>query len=279
MMWMLFGRKGIAYAAADAGAGAGAAAAPSGAAAASDAGAGGDAAASGAGAGAAADTGASAADAAGDAGGKTGDDAGAGDAAVVEPDYTKDYVEDATKTPEENNDLKKAFEGEKKRRADAAPLFGKVDKYADIQVPDGMQLDQDAANQLHDMARTLGLSQQGVDSIISIQKGIYERMAAKSTEDFNATLKDWNKQLRADPLVGGAKFDEHIATSKKFLNAFADEETRKWLDDTKLSEHPGLVRLFFLAGEAMGEGTALGGGKTGQSGDVADILYNAPKAK
>lgn len=251
------------YAMADEGAGAAGGSADGAGGAGADAGSGG----AGGDAGAAADAGAGAGGSA-DAGADGGDgNADAGNAA--------EYVDDPAKTPEENAAAKADFEAEKERQQ----FYGAPDKYADITVPEGMAFDQDTADSLHGLAKKMNLSQDAVNSLIDLQKGLAEKNAAAGAKEWEDTKAEWDATVKADAELGGSAYDENMGYVAKARAAFGTPELDNWLDTTELGQHPEVKRLLLRVGKAMGEGKSITGGKQQSSETAADILYDHPSSK
>jgi hypothetical protein len=212
-----------------------------------------------------------------------GNDGGAekGDKGKADPDG--EYVDDPTKTPEENAAAKAEHDAAKEARA---ALFGKPEKYADIQVPEGMLFDQDGANALHALAAELDLSQTAVDRLLAlngeVQARIGQAMAKQAADDLAASQADWLKDLRRDKVLGGKDHDAKLAKATEARLAFADQEYNDWLEASGLANFPPIVRQWYAVGEAMGEMPTLRDGGGQGKGDTAQDKLNRlykPRAK
>lgn len=249
------------------GAGAGASGAPAG-----DKGAGaGDGTGAGAGAGAGAGDNGNGDGAAGEKAGDKGD--AASDQAAAE------YVDDPAKTPEENAALKTEHDAKVAADKDRAEYFGAPEKYADLVVPEGLNLDQAAADGLFEMGKKLGLSQKAIDGLIEIQKGVYERSAETAKTEWADTVKAWTTTVKEDKALGGADYEKNMGIAAAARNTFGTPEFNAWLDESQLGSHPEMVRFMVHVGQAMGEGSTIKGGKIVETTDVGELLYDNPTSK
>lgn len=208
----------------------------------------------------------------------SGDKAGEGDGA--KPDEGKAaepvaYVDDPNKTPEENA----AAKAEHERAEKAKPYFGAPEKYGDFEIPEGVQLDQDAANELFALGKELNLSQAAIDKLIEIQAGVYARSAEATGKEWTDTVKGWTDTVKADKDFGGANYEKNMGLAAHARSTFGSPELNAWLDETQLGSHPELVKFMVSVGQAMGEGKSEGGGVHVQSEDAATILYDHPTSK
>lgn len=178
----------------------------------------------------------------------------------------KPYEDDPKLTPEKNAEAKAAHE---KAQADAkaAEYFGAPEKYADLVVPEGMTLDQDAANEIHGLAKQLNLSQKTVDQLVDVQKQLYERQAKKAADDIAATEVAWTAELKADPVLGGNDHDAKLAKATEARNTFGTPGYNQFLKDAGLENHPDTVRTWYAISQALGEGSTVKPGGGQQQGE------------
>lgn len=68
---------------------------------------------------------------------------------------------------------------------------------------------------------------------------------------FKDQLKDWEKEARALPEIGGDKFDENLAVAKGALDAFGSPELTSLLNQSGYGSHPAVISMFVKAGAAL----------------------------
>lgn len=83
------------------------------------------------------------------------------------------------------------------------------------------------------------------------------RLVAESSEsaanEWNQRVQGWEAEVKADPDIGGAAFEENLAKAKASLEAFGSEDLGKFLDESGLGSHPGLIRYAIKAGAAISD--------------------------
>lgn len=178
---------------------------------------------------------------------------------------------DGQPTPEQEGEKKegeKTGDPSKEDKKVENEYLGAVEAY-DIKTPEGFEVDEDIKGEFTTAAKEIGLSQKGVERLVSIQTKLQENQAARTA----AMVKDWDKQTRADKEIGGKDFEANAASAREFLSQFADEDVNVLLDRTGLGNHPAVVKMFVRAGKAMGEAKVMKGDHGNGKPDAATILY------
>lgn len=101
-------------------------------------------------------------------------------------------------------------------------------------------------------------------------------MADKVAEQHAAQVAQWEKDAKSDPVIGGAKYDENIATALKGLSAVADPEFRALMDQTGLGNHPAVIRAFLKVGQQIADTPVVKGTPTnGAAKSLSSALYGS----
>jgi hypothetical protein len=132
-------------------------------------------------------------------------------------------------------------------------------EYADFTVPEGVKLNDAVVGDLKAFAKSKGLTQDEAQQLVDL--GI------KNAQNQHATLVDqiaqqqasWIEAARIDKEIGGDKLDENRALSKRALDAFGTPELTKMLDESKLGDHPEILRAFYRVGKAISEDRLVAG--------------------
>lgn len=196
--------------------------------------------------------------------------------AAAEPPAST-YVDDPSKSAEENaaakaeHDAKAAKDGDDKKDGDkpANEYLGAPEAY-DIKTPEGFQVDETIKGEFESAAKEIGLSQKGVERLVAIQTKLQENQATKTAE----LVKKWGEDIKADKELGGNDYQAKAAKAVEFRKAFFSDDAKALLDKSGLGNHPEIVRGFYRAGMAMGEAIAHKGGASQQQ-DAATILYGS----
>lgn len=149
------------------------------------------------------------------------------------------------------------------------------EKYEDFKVPDGMTLDAKMLTEVQPVLKELGLSQASAQKVVDfyankVIPGFVQQMA----DAREAQGKAWEEATKADKELGGDKLNENLEVAKATLSKFGSPNLVKLLNESRLGNHPEVVRFFHKVGRAMSEdnmGGAGGGGAPEK--DAAKTLY------
>lgn len=93
-------------------------------------------------------------------------------------------------------------------------------------------------------------------------------------------IKAWEDQARADPDMGGAKFDATLAAAQSALGRFGDDDLKAVLTSTGIGSHPAVIRLFARINKEISEGTHVAGGPSpSQPKSTAESWYTHPTSR
>lgn len=256
-----------------------------------------------AGAGAGGDAG-NAGGAAGDAGGGEGGGAGAGaDGAAAGGDggaeEGKTILGEAAAADGDGSGAKesedgKAGEGEEEKKDGAGDgaaieVLGAPEAY-DLKVPadladTGVEFDKEAFAAIEPIVREMNLSNDAVQRIVDGYATkvlpLLQSRAEERADTFGADLaKTWEAEARADPEIGGAKFDETKALARQTFIKFgvkADSPFLTLMEESKLGSHPDMLRFVANVGRSTGEASVDLGGGGGAPARLADRVYGKPE--
>lgn len=139
------------------------------------------------------------------------------------------------------------------------------DKPADVvyafKAADGGEIDPTIAEAYAPVAKELGLTNEGAQKLIDKLGPVVDaRLAQQQTEMLAEFTKQNVAACVADKEFGGDDIVKNVATAEKALTAFGTPALRKLLEETKLSNHPEIIRAFYRAGKAISEDKFVEGG-------------------
>lgn len=173
----------------------------------------------------------------------------------------------------------------------ALELLGAPEGDYEVKAPEGMAFDQAAFDAVKDDFRELNLSNDAAQRMVDLYadkvlplltERAKEANVAQTAEDMAALKKEWADAARADPVVGGAKFQETVDRIGRVwdrLGVAKGEGARKILDDSGLGNHPDLIKLLAFAGSTLEEASfdmPQGGGA--DTRPIWDRIYGQPEA-
>jgi hypothetical protein len=129
---------------------------------------------------------------------------------------------------------------------------------AQLKVPEGLQVDEKTLTGFKDLAQGLGLKGEGAQKLLDLHASELKRAQEAAGEAKKAQYQQWLDEAKADPEIGGAKWDASLATAQRALVRFGGEKLLKALDEAGVGNHPELIRAFVKAGTAIAEDTTAG---------------------
>lgn len=140
----------------------------------------------------------------------------------------------------------------------------------EYQMPEGVELDKTAADSLTALAKEYGLKPEQAQKVAEIGAQMLQRQQQAHAQ----TVETWVEQVKADPEIGGAKFDASVAVAKEAMAKFGTPELKDVLMATGLGSHPAVVKFFYQVGKLVSADTHVSG-KSEPAGekDPAKILF------
>jgi hypothetical protein len=153
---------------------------------------------------------------------------------------------------------------------------GAPEKYEDFKLPEGAKADPAVMGEFAVMAKELNLSQDQAQKLVDLNA----KLQAGNVEHLKAAVEEqgqkWAEDAKADKEFGGDKFDENLAVAKRALDEFGSPELKTLLVQSKLGNHPEVLRFFFRAGQAISQDGFVPG-RRGAATPSAQSFYSASK--
>lgn len=205
--------------------------------------------------------------------------AGKDPAADDKPEW-KEFEADPTKTDAENEAAKAEHDKGKPAEADPLDAVPADGKYA-LAMPEGVTVDQALLDALSPKFAAKGMTtreaQELADEFIKVEQGRRE----SANKNWAETVAKWVDDAKADPTMGGAKWDATASMAKKAIDALGTPELKEYLQATGGGNHPELIRIFAKVGPMISEDNpAIGGaGGSGKPAEPAHRMFpnDAPK--
>lgn len=130
---------------------------------------------------------------------------------------------------------------------------GAPESYEDFKLPEGQSLDPEATNAFKESAKADNLSQAQAQKYVDMASGLVDRTLKGYQDAAAERITQWAEQTKADPVVGGPKYDENIKIALDAVSQFGDPELKQVFEEYGLGNNPALVRAFYRIGKAAGE--------------------------
>ena len=133
------------------------------------------------------------------------------------------------------------------------------EKY-ELKMPDGWTLDEEGLAELTPIMRELKASNEQVQAVADLY---IRRMSAAREKQIAAereTVENWREEIRNDPEIGGAKYEENLASVKKMLIKYGSEDFYNYLDDSSLGNYPPFVKVMVKIAKELEDDKFIPGG-------------------
>jgi hypothetical protein len=161
---------------------------------------------------------------------------------------------------------------------DPNAVKGAPEKYIDFKLPEGFQADKPLLEKFSTTARELGLSQENAQKLVDLQTEHAKAGMESLVKEAQRRDLEVREQWKSETLkVLGADADKQLAFAAKALDRFGTPQTRQFLEQTGLGNHPSLVQLLITAGKAISEDAFIAGKPAnGISDDKAALIKTFP---
>ena len=142
-------------------------------------------------------------------------------------------------------------------------------------MPEGVEIDPETLGNLTGLSRELGLTQEQAQKIADLGAQQAQRWAAAQEQAIAEASAQWIDTVKTDKEIGGDKMAEKLAVAKRALDRFGTPELTQLLDESRLGNHPELIRAFYRAGKAISDDALVPGGRSVRGAtDPAQRLYD-----
>ena len=143
-----------------------------------------------------------------------------------------------------------------------------------LELPEGAQLPEAYLEDTAALAKEYGLTQEQAAALVErdakMVAGFHESVMSKH----EAEVSSWAEQVKADPELGGEKFNATQEAARAAVARFGDDGLRQWLNDTGFGNHPMAVKFFAQVGKAIADDRPNLSGQPPQGNQSpASILY------
>lgn len=176
--------------------------------------------------------------------------------------------------------------GEEPKAPEAAP-----EKYADFTLPEGLELAPEALTEAIETFKKLNLSQASAQQLVDFHVKAVQATQKSMTDFWNAKQDEWVKQAKADPEIGGAKFNNVLSSINKMLGSLGDAKLVTDFKDamtyTGAGNNPVVLRTLWALAQQLTEGTHVPAGGPARTGQTmngasrpspAEALYGNTKS-
>ena len=212
-----------------------------------------------------------------DDGPKPAEGAEGGDPKPAEP--AAEFVPDPNKSDEENAAAKAEHDAKNADPSDTVPEDGKYN----LTMPEGVELDQALLDEVAPQFKELGLTTKQAQALTDKFIAAQTKRAEAQADTWAQTITGWVDQAKADPEIGGAKWDSTVKAASGVVGKFGSPELKEYLNASGAGNHPEMIRFMAKVGAVISEDNPAISENPGKTvaRDSAAILYpdDQPKGK
>lgn len=212
-----------------------------------------------------------------------------GDAAAVKDAWDERQAEKAVRKAELDamspEDRAAAERADADKEADEVRLRSvPADGVYDIRLPEGVEMDAELLAAISPDLGDLAITNGQAEKLAATFTTAITAKATKAAEAWAATVSGWADTAKADPEIGGVKWDQTVKDAHRAIGQFGSPALREYLLHSGGGNNPEMIRAWSKVGAAIGEDNPAGGdppGKPDTPADKAAVLYpnDTPKGK
>lgn len=144
--------------------------------------------------------------------------------------------------------------------------------------PEGVSLDEARVTAITEVAKKHGVSPEALTALaneaFSDMKVANERAVADNRKAWEDTQRNWEKEIEADPELGGAAAKNNQILIGRALDEYGSDSARDAFKLTGAGNNPHIVRMFLRMAKALSEGGAVpAGNPKRQPRTAGQLLY------
>lgn len=146
------------------------------------------------------------------------------------------------------------------------------EKYNAFTLSEGRELDTKALELATPIFQKMGLSQEQAQEIVSIQDQVVAAQEKATADAVTAQNAAWDTEVKNDKTID-------VSVAQEALAKLSDAETTKYLKDSGIGNHPGLLRIFTKVGAMLKEDGNIPGGTAGDTKADLGRIYSHPSSQ
>lgn len=166
-------------------------------------------------------------------------------------------------------DGKALLDDEEGREDSEGEDSGESQEEPQFELPEGMEMDMAALEQAKPLFKELNLDQAGQQKLVTLYAGLRSKMETEAAQALNKQRQEWRAEFTKDP-----DHQKTLASAKKALTMFGDDEFGAMLKGSWMGDHPGLLNFLARVGQAVSDDAFVKGKSTRQSPRTAEeVLF------
>lgn len=170
-----------------------------------------------------------------------------------------------------------AAEGERSQDGKPEEAQGAPETYEAFVLPEGMDVNEEYLAAYQDLAREHNLSQEAAQKFVDMGAQLVQQGQQQTVEtlqdSWRDTLAQWVDEIKTDKEIGGDNLQKSLSVARAAIEAFGDDNLREVLEQTGMTNNPGLVRFAYRVGKALQEDTLHTGRHPAPEKSAGEVLF------
>jgi len=180
-------------------------------------------------------------------------------------------------TTESGEEAKETLLGGTPKDEKPNELVGAPEDYGDFTFPEGQQPPKEIIDAYKSLAKQMNLSKAGAQKLIDFSMEHANAQAKAALAEWHRTADEWRTQTIN--LFGANNVNKELAYAAKVIDNYLSPEERtelrQFFNDTRLGDHPLLVKLLVAVGKTIAEPQVAHGTPRGASDE--SLLASSPE--
>ena len=147
-------------------------------------------------------------------------------------------------------------------------------EYTDFTMPEGVAATPELLTEFKGVAQELGLTQEQAQKLVDLQAKAVLASAKEQQDQFTQLGNDWANETKK---LLGNNFEAEMRYAAKARDRFASPELVHLLNDSKLGNHPEMVKLFVAIGKVVSEDSLVSGKTVPEKNTLASMYPTMTK--
>lgn len=148
--------------------------------------------------------------------------------------------------------------------------------YGAFKLPDGTTVDGESMAQATELFKEAGLPQEQAQKFIDLALSREQAAATRGVQAFVDLQTKWVSEIKADPEIGGARFEASMASAGRAIDRLGVPGLREALNLTGAGNNPAIVKAFVRLGQMVSEDRFMPGRNAAPAvpRSAAEVIYD-----
>lgn len=147
------------------------------------------------------------------------------------------------------------------------------EQYEDFVLPEGFEASGPLLDEFVPLAQAAGMTQEVAQQFVDMGAKLVQQAQAGAAAAWEKQVSDWTAAVKSDEQIGGVALKENTGLVVRALRQFGDQETRAYLEQSRLINHPGIFKMLAGVGKMLAEDKLFDGGGEARAKSTAEILF------